>query len=394
MNMQATMTHFAIILPDWNSLESVRRAHSDLEAAALVFFALLVVSEALAHLSDDKKTERRFDRISVVFFAIAVLAEIAAYPYGQRNDTLSAETIGSLSEKAKEALTDSGTALTNSGIALTRSGEAATKADVANDAAGKAQKKASDALGTSKTANDVAGSAKEKADAVAKLADEANKKAEAARLIASRMQDAIRPRVAGTNGGQNDELELFAWTKAAIVFSTEAEPRDLTANIIGILQRARWNVLSAAPNSPLLADPQPAKILGGKNVTIVPMAGGGLRDGVFVVARTDGPPQPSVEAARLLCYVLKDNHVECETWWPAIYQASHWPKDVPLDAVLILVGRKPMAYLKWADNPDAQDAFTRMEKEHETMSEDEKRDRSNILERRREFLRQRTPKPN
>src|ERR1039458_2293417 len=96
MNMQATMTHFAIILPDWNSLESVRRAHSDLEAAALVFFALLVVSEALAHLSDDKKTERRFDRIGIVFFAIAVLAEIAAYPYGQRNDTLSAQIIGSL----------------------------------------------------------------------------------------------------------------------------------------------------------------------------------------------------------------------------------------------------------------------------------------------------------
>ena len=135
------MTHLAIILPDWNSLESVRRAHRDLEAAALVFFALLVVCEALAHLSDDKNTERRFDKMGIVFFAMAVLAEIAAYPYGQRNDKLSADMIGSLSEKAKEALTDSGTALTNSGTALIKSGEAVAKADAANDAADKAQEK-------------------------------------------------------------------------------------------------------------------------------------------------------------------------------------------------------------------------------------------------------------
>lgn len=95
--------HFATCLPDWNSLDSVRRAHSFLEGAALVFFALLVVCEALAHLSDDKKTERRFDKIGIVFFAAAVLAEIAAYPYGQRNDKLSADIIGSLSEKATTA---------------------------------------------------------------------------------------------------------------------------------------------------------------------------------------------------------------------------------------------------------------------------------------------------
>src|ERR1039457_4178023 len=126
MKMQATMMDLAIILPDWNSLESIRRAHSDLEAAALVFFALLVVSEALAHLSDDKKTERRFDRIGIVFFAIAVLAEIAAYPYGQRNDKLSADIIGSLSEKAGQAETKATKALTDSDTALTKAGEATT----------------------------------------------------------------------------------------------------------------------------------------------------------------------------------------------------------------------------------------------------------------------------
>jgi len=106
INMHATIMHFATCLPNWNSLDSVRRAHSDLEGAALVFFALLVVCEALAHLSDEKKTERRFDKIGIVFFALAVLAEIVAYPYGQRNDTLSEKMIGSLDAKARNVMTE------------------------------------------------------------------------------------------------------------------------------------------------------------------------------------------------------------------------------------------------------------------------------------------------
>ena len=104
----ARMILFAIGLPDWNSLESVRDAHSNLEAGALVFFALLVVFDALAHLSTDKKKENILERIGIWFFAIAVLAEIAAYPYGQRNDRLSGQTIVFLSEKAGKALTACG----------------------------------------------------------------------------------------------------------------------------------------------------------------------------------------------------------------------------------------------------------------------------------------------
>jgi hypothetical protein len=87
--MQAATIHFAtFLLPNWNSLESVRGAHSRLEATALVFFALLAIAEAFSHLTQDKTRERMFDKIGIVFFAVAVLAEIAAYPYGQRNDEL------------------------------------------------------------------------------------------------------------------------------------------------------------------------------------------------------------------------------------------------------------------------------------------------------------------
>lgn len=123
--------HFAILIPGWNSLDSVRRAHSDLEAAALVFFALLVIFDVLAHLSDDKGKERVLEKIGLCFFAVAVLAEIVAYPYGQRNDTLSEQVIVSLDAKARTAATNASIALTDSGTALSQSKDALGKAEAA-----------------------------------------------------------------------------------------------------------------------------------------------------------------------------------------------------------------------------------------------------------------------
>jgi hypothetical protein len=102
MNMHATIMDFANSFPFWDSLDSVRRIHSDLEGFALVFFALLVVSETLVHLSEDKKREKLFDTLGIIFFAVAVLAEISAYPYGKRDDTLSGQVIDSLDAKASE----------------------------------------------------------------------------------------------------------------------------------------------------------------------------------------------------------------------------------------------------------------------------------------------------
>ena len=126
--------HFTSFLPYWNSLESVRRVHSDLEACALVSFALLVFFDVLAHLSEDghKDKARLFEKIGLCFFAIAVLAEIAAYPYGQRNDTLSAEMIGSLDQKARDALTASNTAISQSSEAESASERAIDKSSGAD----------------------------------------------------------------------------------------------------------------------------------------------------------------------------------------------------------------------------------------------------------------------
>ena len=56
-------------------------------------FALLVFFDVLAHLSQDdhKGRAKLFERIGLCFFAVAIVAEILAYPYSQRNDTLSSK---------------------------------------------------------------------------------------------------------------------------------------------------------------------------------------------------------------------------------------------------------------------------------------------------------------
>src|SRR5580704_2499540 len=85
------MVLIATILPNWNSLESVRNAHSLLEGWALVFFAALVIFDVVAHMYEDEHRDRSklFERIALWCFGVAVLAEIVAYPYSRRNDFLS-----------------------------------------------------------------------------------------------------------------------------------------------------------------------------------------------------------------------------------------------------------------------------------------------------------------
>lgn len=164
MNISATTIHLATIFPDWSSLESVRRAHSGLEFWALVFFALLVVSEAVAHLSKDEHRKHILDTFGIVFFAIAVLAEIAAYPYGQRNDTLSEQVIGSLDAKAKEAAGNADRAVATSSNALSQANDALTKSGKAEDSLGKAESDAKGAQAASSNALILASSARKEAD--------------------------------------------------------------------------------------------------------------------------------------------------------------------------------------------------------------------------------------
>ena len=50
------MMHYWNLLWDWNALDAVRTVHSAFELSALIFFALLVMFDVLAHLSDANKT--------------------------------------------------------------------------------------------------------------------------------------------------------------------------------------------------------------------------------------------------------------------------------------------------------------------------------------------------
>jgi hypothetical protein len=141
--------NLALLLPDWDSLDSVRKAHSVLELWAIWLFAVLVVCDVVAHLIEDthKPLAKVFERIGLCCFALAVAAELGAYKYGQRNDSLSSQVITSLGTQATNALRDSGTALLQSENAKNVAGDAARNAKRAQDSADGARADARDAQG-------------------------------------------------------------------------------------------------------------------------------------------------------------------------------------------------------------------------------------------------------
>src|SRR5579863_111116 len=103
------MMHFWTTLWDWSSLESVRRVHSFFEGWALVFFALLVLFDVLAHLSEDnhKETSQTVDATRCPSFA-ADQDEGARSGSGRRVPPLVSEiqaTITGADDRTKGSLT-------------------------------------------------------------------------------------------------------------------------------------------------------------------------------------------------------------------------------------------------------------------------------------------------
>jgi len=192
MYTHAAITNLALSLPGWDSLDSVRRIHNDFEGGALIFFALLVVAEALAHLSDDKNREHMLDRIGIAFFAIAVLGEIVGYKYGQRNDELSEHVITSLDTKA--------------GDALNKASQAHDLAQSASDIAIPAKATAEQAKGEADTASTLAHGATTEAIS-------AKKDLEKVRTDVARVEDKYAPRT--LSQADRDAL-ITALTKAPL----------------------------------------------------------------------------------------------------------------------------------------------------------------------------------
>ena len=139
---------FPMFIPGWNSLDSVRRVHGDLELIALVFFALLVLFEVLAFLEKEHTKKILLEKIVLWFFAVAVLAELIAYPYGQRNDTLSGQEIGSLDIKAQRAADNASKAVADSSTAISQAKDAAGAAATAKKEADAVAKETARIRGT------------------------------------------------------------------------------------------------------------------------------------------------------------------------------------------------------------------------------------------------------
>jgi hypothetical protein len=232
------------ILPDWNSLDSVRHTHSDLELAGLVFFALLVVAEALAHSTQIKKREHLFDTFGIWFFAIAVICEIVGYPYGQRNDELSAQVIVSLdakaqdaSDKADHAKTTADGAKIKSDAAGVEAAQAGTSAATAFTMAGNARREADSFEAKITSAENNAASAETKAaDAESHLADALQKAAQAEEEL-KRIRS---PRSISNVSALVAVLKPLKGTEYRLKVFQDDEAIQFTKVIDDVLQQAGW----------------------------------------------------------------------------------------------------------------------------------------------------------
>lgn len=321
------------------------------------------------------------DVIATVFVVVGIFGEAASSQKLASINSLLGSKTSELRAKSDQLLAlitqEAGTAKNSAIAAQVAAGTAQAKSDAVGRTADSLVKKAA-----------LAEAAQMELQKQLAIQQEKTAHAETARL---QMLEAIKPRQVGTSGAQNDELALFAGTKFFITFASDSDSQELSGNIVEILQRAEWNLVGseAYPFSPMSA--QPPKIIGGRNLNIV--GGTGLFDGVIVMAKPADwnsfpgrttPAHPDLgNAASILCYVLKDSNVACDTF----PRYRRWPDGLPDDSVWIVVGKKPAAYLQWANDPEAQKAFTEMEKKNQINSADDQRNRASILARKRSALR-------
>jgi hypothetical protein len=258
--MDAKAMLFITLIPDWNSLDSVRRVHSVLEATALVCFALLVLFDVLAHFAKrDEKKERILEEIALCFFGVAVLAEIVAYPYGQRNDFLSAQIINSLDVKARTAASNASTALTDSGIALSQSKDALTKAGKAEESLGKAETEAKNAEVASSNALTLAKGAREEADSFEADIKSAKKQAaeaeshlaeatNSANILTAKLERLTTPRRLPRSATIAAPLKTFEGMEYAFVGTcADEECFTLVSDIDELLKSAGWKRVKGPP---------------------------------------------------------------------------------------------------------------------------------------------------
>jgi hypothetical protein len=311
--------------------------------------------------------------LSVAFVVVGIAGELNVdFRSGrletQRNDA-NGKLILLLDQKA-------GAAEVSAERASRASDDAVGKARQAKETSTLADSEADSAKESAKGAVDAAATAKASAVAAGIEADEAKTKIAKANKELFQLQEALGARSAGTNGEQNDELLLFAGTPIALTYVGDPETGRLMSNIRGLLIRAKWNIIRDRSETQDAGSMIDSYVLGGGGKVSNRFPQGTLvYAGIQIYTKPDGIMRPSSEAARMLSYILKDNHIGVETFLP-----PHWLEGLPDDAVWMVVGRKPQGFLEpWDDK--AKQAFVQYEEKQATLSEDDKRDRAQIVAR-------------
>lgn len=318
---------FAIPIPDWNSLDSVRHVHSELEGVALLFFALLVVFDVLSHLSKDDDRKRGLEKMALCFFAVAVLSEIVAYPYGQRNDTLSERIIGSLDLKAQRAADNASKAVTDSSTALSQAKDAADEANRAKGAATRATIKAGEAGNLARRVND-------EAVVLTKRTEELQAQGVSLqKLINSGKEDLAvlkMPRTIENTSEWISSLRLYEGTEYTFseVFP-DAESIRLLMFIDQLLQEAGWKrVPLPAPNN--MSFPIGIGLFGDCRKCLVPLS---VKEGLVVEVEEPNPPSKptGVSLSSLPEYVQA-----VEILWKEVF-AGIFPRDGTAGSQYLLI---------------------------------------------------------
>jgi hypothetical protein len=192
-----------------------------------------------------------FDKFGIVFFAIAVLAEIVAYPYGQRNDELSQGIIGSLDAQVKEAGSNASKAVNDSRTALGQATDALTKSGKAEQSLGKAEREAKDAHAASSNALTLASGARKEADTFENDIKSAKEQATAAEQhLKDALQEAAQaqaelnrlksPRSIVNRDQLAATLKPFNGTEYILNVYLDQESTEFVKAVAGALDAAGW----------------------------------------------------------------------------------------------------------------------------------------------------------
>src|SRR5881394_4114990 len=82
-----------MILPGWNDLETAKSFHSFFNITALVMFGFLVLFEILEHTTKETERKSKFSKLTILSLAIAIVAEVIAFPYSNRVEYLFGQEI-------------------------------------------------------------------------------------------------------------------------------------------------------------------------------------------------------------------------------------------------------------------------------------------------------------